>query len=341
MGFSGFSRFSFLSPGSFDDSNPVVGLEATLRLLELGEDLGFHGGWVRQRHLETGISSAATFLAAATQRTSRIELGTAVIQLALESPFRLAEDLSLVDVLSRQRLHVGLSTGKAQNADLLAPLVFDPGWESFDTSYARVDRLVSAIRSEPLGEPDRRISFPGGELVPRLRPASPGLEQRLWYGGGSLRSATWAGEHGFHLLLSNVTTGEDTDDFDVAQINQIAAFRAASRRPDARIAVGHVIIPTDTASPETIAHYRAYEASRLERTKGPNGPRRTLFARDIIGTSDEIISTIKAHPVLSQVDELRLELPYQFADESYRQILADFADYVRPAIVAEHRHKPD
>jgi alkanesulfonate monooxygenase SsuD/methylene tetrahydromethanopterin reductase-like flavin-dependent oxidoreductase (luciferase family) len=334
MAFNGFSRFSFLTPGSFEDRAPAEGLEATLKLFELGEALGYDGAWVRQRHLETGISSAATFLAAATQRTRNIELGTAVIQIALESPFRLAEDLSLVDVLSHERLHVGLSAGKAQHADLIGPLAFDPGWENFDTSYARVERLVSAIRSEPLGQAGQTISFPGGTLTPRLRPASPELAQRLWYGGGSLRSATWAGEHGFHLLLSNVTTGEDTDDFDTAQLRQIEAFRAANQRKDARIAVGRVIIPTDTASPEAIAEYRAYEASRIERTKGPNGPRRTLFARDIVGTSAEIVAAIRAHPVLSQVDELRLELPYQFPDAQYRQILADFADYVRPALGA-------
>ena len=64
------------------------------RLFELAEDLGYHSAWVRQRHLERGVSSAATFLAAATQRTSRIGLGSAVIQLGYESPFRLAEDLA-------------------------------------------------------------------------------------------------------------------------------------------------------------------------------------------------------------------------------------------------------
>ncbi len=78
-------------------------------LFEVGEALGFHSAWVRQRHLERGVSSAATFLAAASQRTKRIGLGTAVIQLGYENPFRLAEDLATVDVLSRGRLNVGVS----------------------------------------------------------------------------------------------------------------------------------------------------------------------------------------------------------------------------------------
>jgi hypothetical protein len=61
---------AFLTPGNFPDDDPHAGLEATLQLFELGERLGFDGAWVRQRHLEHGISSAATFLAAATQRTA-------------------------------------------------------------------------------------------------------------------------------------------------------------------------------------------------------------------------------------------------------------------------------
>src|ERR1700728_1990209 len=87
---------SFLSPGNFPDNHPEEGLEDTLRLFELGEQLGFNGAWIRQRHLEHGVSSAAVFLAAASQRTRRIELGTAVIPMGYESPFRLGEDLNLL-----------------------------------------------------------------------------------------------------------------------------------------------------------------------------------------------------------------------------------------------------
>jgi alkanesulfonate monooxygenase SsuD/methylene tetrahydromethanopterin reductase-like flavin-dependent oxidoreductase (luciferase family) len=81
---------SFLSPGNFPDDDPYAGLEETLRLFEYGERLGFDGAWIRQRHLEHGVSSGAVFLAAAAQRTSRVELGTAVIPIGYESPFRLA-----------------------------------------------------------------------------------------------------------------------------------------------------------------------------------------------------------------------------------------------------------
>lgn len=77
---------------------------------------GLDGAWVRSRHLERGIGSAATFLAAASQHTRRIELGAAVIQLRYKGVFRLAEDLATADGLSRARLQIGVSaSGRAAN----------------------------------------------------------------------------------------------------------------------------------------------------------------------------------------------------------------------------------
>ena len=93
-------KLGFLTIGLFDEANPAAGHETTLRMIELGERLGFDSAWVRHRHLQYGISSPIAVLAAATQRTRRIELGTAVIPLGWENPLRLAEDLATVDVLS-------------------------------------------------------------------------------------------------------------------------------------------------------------------------------------------------------------------------------------------------
>jgi alkanesulfonate monooxygenase SsuD/methylene tetrahydromethanopterin reductase-like flavin-dependent oxidoreductase (luciferase family) len=90
----------------------------------VGESLGYDSAWVRQRHLECAVSSASVFLAAASQRTSRIELGSAVIQMGYENPFRLAEDLATVDVPSRGRLNVGLSAGAPNHGEVLGERLF-------------------------------------------------------------------------------------------------------------------------------------------------------------------------------------------------------------------------
>lgn len=333
------SHIGFLSPGNYPAADPLSGLEKTLQLLEYGEVLGFESAWVRQRHLEPGISSATAFLAAATQRTSRIQLGTAVIPIGYESPYRLAEDLSTVDVLSGGRLNVGLSAGRPLHADLIGPLAFDGDWESYDFSHERVLRFVENLRSPLIGDETTFIKTPFGPQRPRLQPHAEGLTDRIWYGGGSLRSAGWAGRNGFNLLIGNVTTGEETDDFFVAQLRQLETYREAGGG-GRRVALGRVIVPLDSADAKTRQRYLDYAAGRDERTLTPQGERRTLYARDIVGNSDQILERLFADPILPHVSELRLELPYEFEDEEYRQIVDDFVTRIAPEL-GWSRRSPD
>jgi alkanesulfonate monooxygenase SsuD/methylene tetrahydromethanopterin reductase-like flavin-dependent oxidoreductase (luciferase family) len=327
------AHLGFLTPGNYPDTDPFDGLEKTLQLFRFGEDLGYDSAWVRQRHLERGVSSAATFLAAASQRTDRIALGTAVIQMGYENPFRLAEDLATVDVLSRGRLHVGLSAGAPPFGALLGNRLFDGDPAAIDFSHARVARLRDHLRAEPLGDADTLIATPAGPQRPRLQPHAAGLIERLWYGSGSLRSAEWAGLEGFNLLIGNVTAGEGTDDFYAAQTAQLDRFLSRWTLPRApRVALGRVIVPLDSADAATRKHYRAFAAGRVERTRAPQGERRTLFPLDLVGSSDEILERLRADPMLPQVSELRLELPYDFSAEQYEQILTDTMQHIAPEL---------
>ncbi|AXK84557.1 Flavin-dependent oxidoreductase, luciferase family (includes alkanesulfonate monooxygenase SsuD and methylene tetrahydromethanopterin reductase) [Nocardia farcinica] len=324
---------SFLTPGNYPDDDPAAGLADTLRLFEFGEALGVDGAWIRQRHLEHGVGSAAVFLAAAAQRTSRVELGAAVIPIGYESPFRLAEDLSMADVLAGGRLHPGFSAGVPPHAELLGDRVFDGDWRTFDLSYGRIERLMDNLRGEYLGGPDTVIHSPGNIQRPRLQPYSPGLRDRLWYGGGSLRSVRWAGAAGLNLLTGNVVIGERSDDFTTTQRDLIAEYRRhlAPGRPG-RVAVGRVIVPLDGADRATRDRYRRYAESRHERTLAPQGERRVLFAPDLVGTAAEIVDRLAADPVLGLTTELRLELPYEFHRRDYEQILHDTVELVAPAL---------
>lgn len=327
------TSLSFLTPGNFPDDDPIGGLEDTLRLFETGERLGFQGAWVRQRHLEHGVSSATVFLAAATQRTSAIELGTGVIPIGYESPFRLAEDISTADALSGGRLQVGLSAGKPPHLDLIGELVFDGDPSEIDFSHTRIEKLAHHVESHFLGEEDTRIVSPGNVQRPRLQPHSPGLRRRLWYGGGSLRSARWAARNGLHLLTGNIVQGEGTDHLVTAQRALITAHRqewAGVGEP--RVAVGRVVLPTDSADAATRERYREYERSRHERTLSPQGERRILFAPDYVGPSAEIAERLLADGVVGDVAEFRLELPYELARQDYEQVLHDVATSLGPAI---------
>ena len=186
-------HLAFLTPGSYLPEQPRAGLDATLALIAFAEQLGYDGAWVRHRHLEPGISSAAVFLAAASQHTTRIELGSAVIQLGYETPFRLAEDLSLLDALAGGRLQVGVSTGAPPHGGLVGSLLYDSDPARIDFSHGRVARLLEALRGEPLGAAHAEVGNAATRYRPRLQPHAPGLVDRVWYGAGSLQSARSAG----------------------------------------------------------------------------------------------------------------------------------------------------
>ncbi|MFD8154245.1 LLM class flavin-dependent oxidoreductase [Streptomyces sp. NPDC059720] len=326
-------KLGFLTIGLFDGADPRRGHESTLEIIELGERLGFDSAWVRHRHLQYGISSPVAVLSAASQRTRRIELGTAVVPLGWENPLRLAEDLATVDLLSGGRLNPGVSAGPPTHFEQVKDALYPDTADLEDFGHGRVERLLGFVRGEPVTD------FSGVEgfevFSDRVQPHSPGLGRRMWYGGGSLRSARWAGEHGMNLLTSSVVKAEEEGPWDFAalQLAQIRAFRAA--HPDgeaARVSQGLVVIPTDSASAGQRARYAEYAAGRTPRTTSPQGPARLLFAPDLVGPSAEIAERLHAHAAFREVDEVAFALPFTFEHEDYVQILTDMATHLGPAL---------
>ncbi|MET8948053.1 LLM class flavin-dependent oxidoreductase [Streptomyces sp. NPDC004542] len=327
-------KLGFLTIGLFDAADPRRGHESTLEIIELGERLGFDSAWVRHRHLQYGISSPVAVLAAASQRTRRIELGTAVTPLGWENPLRLAEDLATVDILSGGRLNPGVSVGPPMHYDQVKEALYPDTADAEDFGHERVRRLLDLVRGKPATD------FSGAEgfevFSDVVQPHSPGLGRRMWYGGGSLGSARWAGEHGMNFLTSSVVKAEDPDgpaDFAEIQLSHIREFRA--HHPDgeaARVSQGLVVIPTDSATPGQRAKYAEYAAGRLPRTAAPQGPARLLFAPDLVGTSAEIAERLHAHAAFREVDEVAFALPFTFGHEDYAQILTDMAERLGPAL---------
>jgi alkanesulfonate monooxygenase SsuD/methylene tetrahydromethanopterin reductase-like flavin-dependent oxidoreductase (luciferase family) len=270
-------------------------------------------------------------LAAASQRTSRIELGTAVIPLGWENPLRLAEDLATVDLLSGGRLNPGISVGPPMRYDEVREALYPDTADAEDFSYDRVERLLRMVRGEPVSPFKGTAGIE--EFSDRVQPHSPGLAERLWYGGASLRSAQWAGEHRMSFLTSSVVKAEESEDFEEVQLSHVRRFR--EHHPDgpaARVSQGLVVVPTDSATPEQRARYEAYAESRLPRTATPQGPARLMFAPDLVGTSEEIAERLYAQPAFREIDEVAFALPFSFAHEDYVQILTDIATRLGPAL---------
>jgi len=324
-------RLGFLTIGLFDGDDPGPGHRTTLEVIELGERLGFDSAWVRHRHLQYGISSPVAVLAAASQRTTRIELGTAVIPLGWENPLRLAEDLATVDVLSGGRLNPGVSVGPPRHFDEVKAALYPDTAELEDFSYERVSRLLRLVGGEPAS------TFQGTEGIEqfsdRVQPHSPGLRRRMWYGGASLASARWAGQHGMNFLTSSVIRAGESEDFAAVQQAQIRAFRAAHPAgAAARVSQGLVVIPTDSATPAQRAKYQAYVEGRTPRTARPQGPARMMFAPDLLGSSGQIAEALYAHAGFREVREVAFALPFSFDHEDYVQILSDLAGKLGPAL---------
>lgn len=110
-----FSNFLFPQATLPEHDGQVI--DETLAEARLCDALGMDALWLAEHHFDGNCAyvdpiSFASALAVATQR---ITLGFAVAQMALHHPIRLAEQLALLDHLSKGRLLVGLGRGTAYN----------------------------------------------------------------------------------------------------------------------------------------------------------------------------------------------------------------------------------
>ena len=326
----------FLTIGRFDTAAPKSGHDEILQVIERAEHLGFDSVWLRCRHLQPGISSPVAIMAAATQRTRRIELGTAVIPLGLENPFRLAEDLATVDILSGGRINPGVSVGTPMRYDDYKTALYPDTHDVEDFSKERVLRLLRYLRGEEVSQFEGTVGIE--EFTRVIQPHSPGLADRVWYGGGRA-SAQWAGEQGINYLTSSVVSTHDVPgqtgafDFATIQSHNIDTYLAHHPRPEnARVSQGLVVIPTDSATDDQVRRYREYAAARFERTRTPQGPRGMLFAPDYVGTSDELADHLFEHAGFQRATEVAFALPFSFTAADYQQIITDLAEKLGPRL---------
>jgi alkanesulfonate monooxygenase SsuD/methylene tetrahydromethanopterin reductase-like flavin-dependent oxidoreductase (luciferase family) len=176
-----------------------------LEMFTAAEELGYDVGWIAQHHFLNGegrLPSVFPFLAAAAQRTRRIQLGTGVVTLPLEDPLRVAEDAAFVDTISGGRLQLGLGTGGD-------PRTFSAFGLDVNARRERYAEGFQAIRDALAGRP-----INGTEAV--LYPAAPGVAERLWEATFSVEGGGRIGQHGSGLLLAR-TAAHVRDPADVVQ----------------------------------------------------------------------------------------------------------------------------
>lgn len=340
LGFLSFVPEGTGSGGSGGSGGAAQGLQDGLRLFSLAEDLGYDSGWVRKRTFEPYLASPMTFFAAVAQRTSRIRLGTGVIPMRYESPVRLAEDATTVDLLSGGRLELGLSSGIAPTAAVLDGVLGGSDRSFAEEAQARIAQFRTAVSGEPLGVAGApMMSVPaGGDLL--LHPASPGLGDRLWYGAGSRATAERTGAQGLGLQVSTLNTEETGEPFDVAQAHQVRAYRKAfadSPSPSAlgpRVSAGRIVLPllSDDDREQHRAFLEGYR-SRMDPDGRPLDDAMGFpvrFSPVLAGDPDTIVEALLADEVLGEVDTLVITLPAPGSPESHRRVLQAVATHVAP-----------
>ena len=104
-------KFSFfMMPVHHPSENPTLALHRDIDLIPFVEDLDYDGFYIGEHHSggwET-MPAPEMALAAAASRTSRIRLGTSVINLPFHHPFHVAERLAFLDHITRGRAVLGI-----------------------------------------------------------------------------------------------------------------------------------------------------------------------------------------------------------------------------------------
>src|SRR5689334_305303 len=85
-----------------------------LDLLASAEPLGFDSIWLNEHHFDAWgglLPSPPMLLAALSQRTSRVRLGTSIAVLGLHHPINVAEQIAMLDLMSNGRVDFGVGRG--------------------------------------------------------------------------------------------------------------------------------------------------------------------------------------------------------------------------------------
>jgi alkanesulfonate monooxygenase SsuD/methylene tetrahydromethanopterin reductase-like flavin-dependent oxidoreductase (luciferase family) len=108
---------NFLFPDCRDPERDGIIIDETLREAWLSDELGVDVIWLAEHHFD-GICAYVdpiSFAGALATSTRHSRIGFAVVQTALHHPIRLAEQLAVLDNITKGRLVVGLGRGSSYN----------------------------------------------------------------------------------------------------------------------------------------------------------------------------------------------------------------------------------
>ncbi|WP_307274199.1 LLM class flavin-dependent oxidoreductase [Labrys wisconsinensis] len=333
----GFLSFGHWGPSAGSRTRSAA--DALLQSIDLAvaaEALGADGAYFRVHHFARQLGSPFPLLAAVGAKTSRIEIGTAVIDMRYENPLYMAEDAGAADLIAGGRLQLGISRGSPEQ-------VID-GWRYFgyrppegqseaDMARRHAEAFLDVLRGEGFAQPNPRPMFPNPPGLLRVEPYSEGLRERIWWGASSNATAVWAAGLGMNLQSSTLKDDETGLAFHVQQADQIRAYREAWK------AAGHGREPRISVSRSIFAlvddRDRAYFGRGDEdgdKIGFIDEKTRAIFGRSYAAEPDVLIEQLAADEAVREADTLLLTVPNQLGVDYNAHVIEAILTHVAPAL---------
>lgn len=333
----GFLSFGHWTPSSQSGTRSAA--DALLQSIDLAvaaEELGADGAYFRVHHFARQLASPFPLLAAVGAKTSKIEIGTGVIDMRYENPLYMAESASAADLISGGRLQLGISRGSPEQ-------VID-GWRYFgyqptegeteaDMARRHTEVLLDALRGEGFAKPNPQPMFPNPPGMLRLEPHSEGLRDRIWWGAGSNATAVWAAKLGMNLQSSTLKDDETGEPFHIQQAKQIRAYREAWAE------AGHTRTPRVSVSRSIFAlmddRDRAYfggSSNDGDKVGFLDEKTRAIFGRSYAASPEFLIEQLKKDEAIAEADTLLLTVPNQLGVDYNVHVIESILKHVAPAM---------
>jgi alkanesulfonate monooxygenase SsuD/methylene tetrahydromethanopterin reductase-like flavin-dependent oxidoreductase (luciferase family) len=335
-------HIGFLSFGhwtSSPSSSTRSASDALLQSIELAvaaEELGADGAYFRVHHFARQLASPFPLLAAIGARTSRIEIGTAVIDMRYENPYYMAEDAGAADLIAGGRLQLGISRGSPEQViDGYRHFGYAPAEGEDDGAMARRQAQVflELLSGNGFAEPNPRPMFPNPPGLLRLEPHSPGLRDRIWWGAATNATAAWAATLGMNMQTSTLKFDESGQPLHLQQAEQIAAFRTAWREAghgrEPRVSVSRSIFPLVDDRDRAYfgdAQQGSDQIGYLDETT------RAVFGRTYAAPPDVLVRQLAEDTAIAAADTLLLTVPNQLGVDYNAHVINSILKFVAPEL---------
>jgi len=334
-------RIGFLSFGHWNPHPQSAVRSASDVLLQsidlavAAEELGADGAYFRVHHFAHQLASPFPLLAAAGARTSRIELGTGVIDMRYENPPYMAEDAGAADLISQGRLQLGISRGSPEQViEGYRHFGHDPREGESDAEMARrhTAQFLDLLDGEGFAKPNPRPMFSNPPGLLRLEPHSAGLRDRIWWGAGTRATAVWTAQQGMNLMSSTLLTEDTGVPFHQLQAQQIhlfhEAWREAGHERTPRTSVSRSIFPLVTAQDH--AYFGADRRSTDQVGMIDGGLAR--FGKSYAAEPDELVRQLAEDEAIAAADTLLLTIPNTLGVDYNAHILESILTHVAPGL---------